>query len=94
MTCSSCRPGLVIFSVSLHVNFNDHHDIRGASIYTLSEDASDREAGKLAEQENMSDVIAGVNLTGENSPVASIRIHLARARHHEPLGALCRDGLG
>ena len=64
--------------VSLHVNFNDHHDIRGASIYTLSEDASDREAGKLAEQENMSDVIAGVNLTGENSPVASILIDLAQ----------------
>jgi N-acetylmuramoyl-L-alanine amidase len=64
--------------VSLHVNSNDHHDIRGASIYTLSEDASDREAAKLAEQENMSDVIAGVNLTGENSPVASILIDLAQ----------------
>ncbi len=64
--------------VSLHIDFNDHHEIRGASIYTLSDDASDREAAKLAGKENMSDVIAGVDLTGENNPVASILIDLAQ----------------
>lgn len=47
-------------------------------MYTLSEAASDREAATLAEKENMSDVIAGVDLTGENSPVASILIDLAQ----------------
>ena len=47
-------------------------EIRGASVYTLSEDGSDREAIKLAEKENMSDVIAGVDLTGENSQVSSM----------------------
>ncbi len=64
--------------VSLHADLNDHRDIRGASVYTLSEDASDREAATLAEKENMSDVIAGVDLSGENSPVASILIDLAQ----------------
>jgi N-acetylmuramoyl-L-alanine amidase len=64
--------------VSLHADSNDHHEIRGASVYTLSEAASDREAAKLAEKENMSDVIAGVDLTGENNPVASILIDLAQ----------------
>ena len=64
--------------VSLHADSNDHRDIRGASVYTLSEDASDREAATLAEKENMSDVIAGVDLTGENNPVASILIDLAQ----------------
>ena len=64
--------------VSLHADSNDHPDIRGASVYTLSEDASDREAATLAEKENMSDVIAGVDLAGENSPVASILIDLAQ----------------
>jgi N-acetylmuramoyl-L-alanine amidase len=64
--------------ISIHADSNDHHEIRGASIYTLSEDASDREAAKLAERENMSDVIAGVDLAGENSPVASILIDLAQ----------------
>ena len=64
--------------VSLHADSNDHREIRGASVYTLSEDASDREAAVLAEKENMSDIIAGVDLTGESSPVASILIDLAQ----------------
>ena len=64
--------------ISLHIDFNDHHEIRGASIYTLSEEASDREAAHLAEKENMSDVIAGVDLSSEESPVASILIDLAQ----------------
>lgn len=64
--------------VSLHADSNDHRDIRGASVYTLSEAASDREAARLAEKENMSDVIAGVDLSAEDSPVASILIDLAQ----------------
>jgi len=64
--------------VSLHADSNDHREIRGASVYTLSEAASDREAATLAERENMSDVIAGVDLSGENNPVASILIDLAQ----------------
>ena len=64
--------------VSLHADSNDHREIRGASVYTLSEAASDREAGNLAEKENMSDIIAGVDLSGENNPVATILIDLAQ----------------
>ncbi len=64
--------------ISLHADSNEVRTIRGASVYSLSEDGSDREAAKLAEKENMSDVIAGVDLTGENSPVASILIDLAQ----------------
>ncbi len=64
--------------VSLHADSNDHREIRGASVYTLSEAASDREAAKLAEKENMSDAIAGVDLAGDNNPVASILIDLAQ----------------
>jgi N-acetylmuramoyl-L-alanine amidase len=64
--------------LSLHVDSHDHPDIRGASVYTLSEDASDREAARLAEKENMSDALAGIDLTGEDNPVASILIDLAQ----------------
>ncbi len=64
--------------VSLHADSNDHREIRGASVYTLSEAASDREAATLADKENMSDIIAGVDLSGENNPVASILIDLAQ----------------
>ena len=64
--------------VSLHADSNDRRDLRGASVYTLSAQASDRETAKLAEKENMSDAIAGIDLSDEDSPVASILIDLAQ----------------
>jgi N-acetylmuramoyl-L-alanine amidase len=51
--------------------------VRGATIYTLSERASDRQAEKLAEKENRADLIAGVDLTEEPDEVAGILIELA-----------------
>jgi N-acetylmuramoyl-L-alanine amidase len=50
----------------------------GASVYTLSSRASDAEAARLAEVENKSDVIAGVDLTSEPNDVANILIDLAQ----------------
>ena len=50
---------------------------RGLSIYTVSEQASDAEAEKLAARENKADVLAGINLTGEREDVAGILISLA-----------------
>ena len=50
----------------------------GASIYTLSAHASDAEAARLAEVENKSDVIAGVDLSSEPNDVANILIDLAQ----------------
>ena len=53
-------------------------DAQGASVYTLSETASDAEAARLAETENRTDVIAGVDLTSEPNDVADILIDLAQ----------------
>ena len=50
----------------------------GASVYTLSEHASDAEAAKLAEKENKSDIIAGVDLRAQPDDVANILIDLAQ----------------
>lgn len=50
----------------------------GASIYTLSTHASDAETARLAEIENKSDVIAGVDLSGEPTDIANILIDLAQ----------------
>jgi N-acetylmuramoyl-L-alanine amidase len=50
----------------------------GASVYTLSEKASDAEAARLADAENRADVIAGVNLASEPSDIADILIDLAQ----------------
>jgi N-acetylmuramoyl-L-alanine amidase len=53
-------------------------DAQGATIYTLSETASDSEAARLAEAENKADVIAGVDLSSESGDVADILIDLAQ----------------
>jgi N-acetylmuramoyl-L-alanine amidase len=53
-------------------------DAQGATIYTLSDTASDAAAARLAEDENRADVIAGLDLSAEPSDVADILIDLAR----------------
>lgn len=53
-------------------------DARGATVYTLSERASDSEAARLADAENRADVIAGVDLTSEPNDIADILIDLAQ----------------
>lgn len=50
----------------------------GATVYTLSENASDAEAARLAEAENRADAIAGVDLTAEPDDVANILVDLAQ----------------
>ncbi len=55
-----------------------HPRLRSISVYTLSESGSDKEAAALAAKENQSDVIAGVDLSNEDIPVASILIDLAQ----------------
>jgi N-acetylmuramoyl-L-alanine amidase len=52
-------------------------DAQGATIYTLSDKASDAEAERLAELENKADAIGGVNLT-EEPTVADILIDLTQ----------------
>ncbi|MBV9330247.1 MAG: N-acetylmuramoyl-L-alanine amidase [Alphaproteobacteria bacterium] len=64
--------------ISLHADSNPDRSVNGLSIYTLSESGSDKEAAALASKENESDVVAGVDLGGENSAVAPILIDLAQ----------------
>ena len=64
--------------ISLHADTIANPKVRGGSIYTLSENASDKEAAALAAKENKSDMIAGVDLAGQNREVANILITLAQ----------------
>jgi N-acetylmuramoyl-L-alanine amidase len=66
--------------VSIHADYLPHNegDAQGATIYTLSDKASDAEAERLAEAENRADTIGGVNLTNEPTDVADILIDLAQ----------------
>lgn len=64
--------------ISVHADAAPASGARGASVYTLSEQASDREAEALARSENQSDIIAGVDLGKEADIVTSILIDLAQ----------------
>ncbi|MBB1094157.1 N-acetylmuramoyl-L-alanine amidase [Rhodopseudomonas palustris] len=66
--------------VSIHADAlpRGEGDAQGATIYTLSDKASDAEAQRLADAENKADAIGGVNLTEEPTEVADILIDLAQ----------------
>jgi N-acetylmuramoyl-L-alanine amidase len=64
--------------ISMHADHNEKTDLRGASVYTLSETASDAEAAAVAARENKDGVITGVDLTTQSAMVTSILIDLAQ----------------
>ncbi len=74
------RENAAALFVSVHADTlgDDPFGVRGATVYTLSETASDEQAARLAEKENRADVIAGIDLTDEPEEVAGILIDLAR----------------
>ena len=66
--------------VSIHADAlpRTEGDAQGATIYTLSDKASDAEAQRLADAENRADAIAGFNLAEEPTDVADILIDLTQ----------------
>lgn len=64
--------------LSIHADAIKRKSVRGLSIYTLSETASDKEAASLARKENQSDIIAGIDFADQPAEVANILIDLAQ----------------
>lgn len=64
--------------LSLHADSAPRAGVRGLSVYSLSEQASDAEAAALASRENKADIIAGIDLSGASLDVADILIDLAQ----------------
>ena len=64
--------------ISIHCDSVGAGEASGASVYTLSEVASDKEAARLAARENKADVITGVDLGGAGADVSSILIDLTQ----------------
>jgi N-acetylmuramoyl-L-alanine amidase len=64
--------------VSVHADTVRENYVRGATVYTLSEDASDALSQALAEHENRSDILAGLALEDQPDDVADILFDLAR----------------
>jgi N-acetylmuramoyl-L-alanine amidase len=71
------RQAALFISVHADALARGDGDAQGASIYTLSETASDAAAARLAENENKADVIAGMDLSAEPEDVAGILFDLA-----------------
>lgn len=64
--------------LSIHADSEHVGSVRGATVYTLSDRASDQEAAALAAKENASDLIAGLDLQQEADNVTDILVDLTR----------------
>lgn len=64
--------------ISLHADSLSQGQARGATVYSLSDEASDVASAQLAAQHDRSDIIAGVDLNGTDDQVASVLMDLAR----------------
>ncbi|MGE0501808.1 MAG: N-acetylmuramoyl-L-alanine amidase [Rhizobiaceae bacterium] len=68
--------------ISIHADTIRLKGIRGATVYTVSDQASDAEAAALAARENLADAIGGVDIAEDNQEVADILIDLIRRETH------------
>ncbi|WP_231626200.1 N-acetylmuramoyl-L-alanine amidase [Novosphingobium sp. AAP83] len=64
--------------ISVHADAASVAEAHGATIYTLSDKASDSVAEALAARENRADAVNGVSLAGKGQAVSSILVDLAR----------------
>lgn len=84
------RLGAALF-LSVHADSAGEDDAaHGATLYTLSETASDAQAAALAARENKADIVKGVNLSGRPDAVASILIDLAQRESLEQASVFAR----
>jgi len=64
--------------VSLHADALSNGGASGATVYTLSDEASDAASALLAARHNRSDILAGVDLSGADDEVTRVLLDLAR----------------
>lgn len=85
--------------VSMHADALHDHAVRGASVYTLAERASDAQTAALAQRENAADRFAGPEFHGTPPDVARILASLVRQETrtgsarmaHSVVGEMGRD---
>ncbi|WP_295633750.1 N-acetylmuramoyl-L-alanine amidase [Novosphingobium sp.] len=84
--------------LSIHADAVEQGDPSGATVYTLSDQASDEVAARLASRENRADLVNGMPLDGQSQAVSSILVDLSRsdtARQSQALSSLIvREGKG
>ncbi len=78
--------------LSLHADALSEGQARGATVYTLSDTASDVASALLAERHDRANLLAGVDLTHQDDVVADVLMDLARAET-APRADLLADAL-
>lgn len=73
------RMGADLF-ISLHADSIDRRTVTGSTIYTLSSQASDREAATMADRENRADLLAGLDQAGNDDGLASLLTSMSYQR--------------
>lgn len=68
--------------ISIHADTIRRKGIRGATVYTVSDKASDAEAQATADRENLSDALAGIDMKQADHEVADILVDLIRRETH------------
>jgi N-acetylmuramoyl-L-alanine amidase len=63
--------------ISIHADSVGNRHTKGASVYTLSNTASDKQTAKMAARENQADLIGGIDLNIEDEDVSAILIDLS-----------------
>ncbi len=71
------RAGADVF-ISLHADALVEGRASGSTVYTLSDTASDAASQKLAERHDRGDLLAGVDLTGQDDVIAKVLMDMAR----------------
>jgi len=64
--------------LSIHADALPDSAMRGLSVYTLSDKASDRDTEALAMRENRDDFVGGINLSHQSREIGAILLDLAR----------------
>ena len=80
--------------MSIHADALPDRDLRGLSVYTLSDRASDRETAALAERENRDDFVAGLKLSRQPREIGAILLDLARRQTNNRSLALAGSVVG
>ncbi|WP_298290704.1 N-acetylmuramoyl-L-alanine amidase [uncultured Litoreibacter sp.] len=75
---SLARAGNADLFISLHADALVEGRATGTTIYTLSEEASDRASALLAERQDRQDILAGVDLRAQDDQIATVLMDLAR----------------
>ena len=87
------RRGAALF-VSMHADALADHSVRGASVYTLAEHASDAQTAALAQRENAADRFAGADFHGTSPEVARILASLVQQETRVGSARMARSVVG